>query len=134
MPSRKGHPNRPFAFKREIAAAACTPGISVAKLALEHGVNANLLFTWRRQYREGKFGPPDAAHLPGQRLAEQAIAASPPNAALTLLPVQAPVAQLDAIAASACIEVIFRNATVRICGVPEMAPLRAVLEILVRRS
>ncbi|MFM5523920.1 transposase [Aeromonas jandaei] len=26
----------------------CQPGVSVSKLAQEHGVNANLLFKWRR--------------------------------------------------------------------------------------
>jgi transposase len=31
------------------------PGASVSKVAQRHGVNANLLFTWRRQ--EGKRGP-----------------------------------------------------------------------------
>jgi hypothetical protein len=55
--------------------------------------------------------------------------------AVTLLPVHAPVAvEADAIAASACIEVVFRNATVRICGTPEIASLRAVLDTLARRS
>ena len=42
--SRKGCPNRPVKFKRELAMAACVPGVSVAKLALTHGVNTNLLF------------------------------------------------------------------------------------------
>lgn len=58
-PTRKGCPNRAIEFKRGIAAAACAPGISVAKLALEHSVNANLLFKWRREYQAGKFGAPD---------------------------------------------------------------------------
>ena len=134
MASRKGCPNRSVAFKREIAAAACAPGISVAKLALEHRVNANLLFTWRRQYREGKFGAPDPAHLPGPSRPEPAQAASPAEPALTLLPVQASVAEVDTLTASASIEVVFRSATVRICGAPEMASLRVVLDTLARRS
>ena len=33
----------------------------------------------------------------------------------------------------ACIEIIFVCATVRICGTPESAPLRAVLDCLARR-
>ena len=34
---------------------SCAPGASVAEVALRHGVNANLLFTWRRQAaRDGK--------------------------------------------------------------------------------
>ncbi|MEW0348024.1 transposase, partial [Escherichia coli] len=28
--------------------------LSISKLALENGINANLLFKWRQQWREGK--------------------------------------------------------------------------------
>lgn len=86
-PTRKGSPNRAVEFKREIAAAACAPGISVAKLALEHGLNANLLFKWRRQYRAGCFGAPDPGHVPATSQPELA-PASAVNA-VRLLPVQA---------------------------------------------
>ena len=36
------------AFKREILELIEQPGASVAGVALEHGVNANLVFKWRR--------------------------------------------------------------------------------------
>ncbi|MEX3606340.1 MAG: transposase [Burkholderia sp.] len=49
--SRKGHPNHSPEFRRHIAIAACEPGVSVTKLAREHGPNANLAFTWRHRYR-----------------------------------------------------------------------------------
>ena len=133
-PSRKGCPNRAVQFKREIAAAACAPGISVAKLALEHGVNTNLLFKWRREYRAGKFGSPDPMHLI-EVPPECPVAASKPEAAVTLLPVEVRVGEAQAVAASAAsIEVMFRSATVRISGAPEMASLRVVLDTLARRS
>ena len=128
--TRKGCPNRPVAFKRELAAAACAPGISVAKLALKHGVNANLLFKWRREYRAGKFGALAAAHLPSSSCPALTVA---PEPAVTLLPVEAPAAPIETIAASASIEVVFRSATVRICGAPEAASLRVVLDTLARR-
>lgn len=54
--SRKGRPNYPIGFKRDLAKQACEPDVSVAKLALKHGINANMLFKWRRQYRAGQFG------------------------------------------------------------------------------
>ncbi|MCY0852968.1 transposase [Cupriavidus sp. D39] len=38
-------------FKGRPAAAACEPGISVSHLAREHGISANMAFTWRRRYR-----------------------------------------------------------------------------------
>lgn len=36
------------AFKRKILELAGQPGASVAAVALEHGVNANLVFKWRK--------------------------------------------------------------------------------------
>ena len=54
--SRKGRPNYPIGFKRDLAMQACEPDVSVAKLALKHSINANMLFKWRRQYRAGQFG------------------------------------------------------------------------------
>nr|HDU9104703.1 transposase [Escherichia coli] len=51
---QKGCPNYPPEFKQLLVAASCEPGISISKLALENGINANLLFKWRQQWREGK--------------------------------------------------------------------------------
>lgn len=49
--SRKGRLNYDADFKRRLAAASCAEGVSVAGLALEHSINANMLHKWRRQYR-----------------------------------------------------------------------------------
>lgn len=106
----------------------------MARLALEHRLNANMLFRWRRQYRAGKFGPPDAAHLPSPNGRELPVATPRSDTAVSLLPVQASLPEVDALTAPGSIEVIFRSATVRICGVPEVASLRAVLDVLARRS
>ncbi len=40
------------ARKRLIVAESYQPGVSVSVVARRHDVNANLLFSWRRQYRE----------------------------------------------------------------------------------
>ena len=39
--------------KRQIVAEAMRPGASVAAVARKHGVNANLLFGWRRLHKRG---------------------------------------------------------------------------------
>lgn len=132
--TRKGCPNRAVTFKRRLAAAVCKPGISVAKLALELGINANLLFKWRREYRAGKFGAPDPVDVVPQSASDFPVAAAGHEAAVTLLPVCAPSPQDDAVVAVPSIEVVFACATVRIRGVPELAPLRMVLACLARRS
>gem|GEM_PF-202223 len=133
-PTRKGCPNRAVEFKRGLAAAACKAGISVAKLALEHRVNANLLFKWRREYRAGKFGVPDAADLVTPSAPVLPVATAGSETAVTLLPVHTPTPEHAAPAAQPCIEVMFARATVRICGVPEATALRMVLDCLARRS
>ena len=43
--------------KRRIVEQTLTPGASVARIAREHGINANQVFAWRKLYREGLLGP-----------------------------------------------------------------------------
>jgi transposase len=59
-------------FKRRMAQTACGPQVSVSKLAAANGLNANQLFRWRRQYREGHFGPmQDASVVAAPEAGEQ---------------------------------------------------------------
>lgn len=51
---RKGCPNYPLEFKQRLVAASCEPDVSISKLALDNGINANLLFKWRQHWRQGK--------------------------------------------------------------------------------
>lgn len=51
---RKGCPNYPLEFKQRLVAASCEPGVSISKLALDNGINANLLFKWRQHWWQGK--------------------------------------------------------------------------------
>ena len=62
--NRKGRPNYPADFKRPLAIEACAPGISVSKLAQQNGINANMLFKWRRELRADLFEPVAPALLP----------------------------------------------------------------------
>lgn len=41
-------------FKRTLVEMAMQPGVSVARLAREHGVNANQVFSWRKLYEAGQ--------------------------------------------------------------------------------
>jgi len=54
------------ASKDRLVEACLQPGVSVAGLALQHGVNANLLRKWveKRRQLQGKGGQPRAAQLP----------------------------------------------------------------------
>jgi transposase len=117
--------------------AACAPGTSVAKLALEYGVNTNLLFKWRRGYRAGKFGAPDPAHTFTEAVEKPAplppTGGSPSIQLLPVAEIAAGTVGTSGRSEPACIEIAFECATVRVCGTPEIAPLRAVLDCLARR-
>ena len=43
-------------FKRRLVEQTLLPGASVARIAREHGVNANQVFSWRKLHREGLLG------------------------------------------------------------------------------
>jgi transposase len=43
--------------KRRIVEATLVPGASIARVAREHGVNANQVFQWRHEYRKGILPP-----------------------------------------------------------------------------
>ena len=118
--NRKGRPNYPVEFKRRLAAAACEAGVSVSKLAMANGVNANMVFKWRREFRAG--------------LLDDA-----PQAMSTLLPVVLSEASVVAAAATAQaapstipdpIEVIFAGAVVRVHQGADGALLRTIFQSL----
>ncbi len=44
--------------RRRVVEETLEDGASVARVALNHGVNANQVFQWRRLYRDGKLGAP----------------------------------------------------------------------------
>src|SRR6266851_3882892 len=52
LPAAKGQHRSPE-LKIKIVQETLAPGASVARVARAHGVNANQVFAWRRQYRQG---------------------------------------------------------------------------------
>ena len=49
--SRPRRRSWPAEEKRKIVAESFAPGASVAQVAQRYGLNANMLFTWRRQFQ-----------------------------------------------------------------------------------
>jgi len=125
---RKGRPNYPYEFKKQLAQAACQPGVSVAKLALQHGVNANMLFKWRRRYRAGQFdaSPPPATFLPVTLQSEPTTVAAPVSQC------QEPSSASEASSLEGTIEIRFAQAVVRVQGHVDIAVLGTVLSSLNR--
>jgi transposase len=48
-------------FKEDLIAQSLVPGASVAAIAMKGGINANLLFKWRREHVRAKTEPAPAA-------------------------------------------------------------------------
>jgi transposase-like protein len=62
VPSKKPGPRYyPLDLKRRIVEETFGPGQSVSIVARRHDVNANLVFAWRKRYRDGTLGKGDAA-------------------------------------------------------------------------
>ncbi len=53
VPSPAKRQHRSSELKRQIVQETMAPGASVARVARAHGVNANQVFAWRRQYQQG---------------------------------------------------------------------------------
>ena len=113
---RKGRPNYSPEFKQRLALAACEPGMSVSKLAQTHGVNANMLFKWRRELRASQGA---AAALPPSKLLPVVVQPEP-------IQTPAPSASVQACP----IEIVIGDATVRVGANANAALLAMVLQSL----
>jgi transposase len=50
-------------MKARVLAECAVPGASVAKIAMAHGINANLVHTWRKLVREEPLKPAETARF-----------------------------------------------------------------------
>ncbi len=114
-PSRRRHS---IAEKRRIVEAALVAGASVARVAREHGVNANLVFGWRRLYQRGLLGGnASAAALVPVKVTEVPASPVPPEPTLPATP-------------SGSIQLRLPKGHLRIDGTADPTSLRVVLECL----
>lgn len=104
--------------RRRIVEESLKPGVSVARLARAHQVNANQIFHWRKLYREGLLAD-EAEESAAEWLPVRLADASPEQ------PRQAQSAQ-----APGAIEIELPRGRVRIEGAPDAGALRLVLELL----
>ena len=76
-PTRRTRRSYTAQFKTQLVAACQLPGASVAALALEHGINANLLHRWRREHERSMIlvssDAAVASSLPAQSCAKSAL-------------------------------------------------------------
>jgi transposase len=117
--SRRQHD---LAFKRDLVQQCLEPGASVSAIALRSGVNANMLFKWRRDHLRRTSSLQPAVLLPIQLAAEveaQAHAASPAVAPPSRPPARGSVIELEV-----------AGAQLRLRGPVDEDSLRSVLRAL----
>lgn len=112
-----------LAFKRKLVGLTNKPGASVAAIALEHGVNANLVFKWKREQlgrttaatpvRSAVLLPVTIDPLPPMYPATPGVAANSTRAAPL-----------------GVIEIEISGARVRLRGAVDQASVRCVLQTL----
>ncbi len=115
-------------LKRQIVEESLAPGASVARVARAHGVNANQLFQWRRQYVSGALGTPGAkvARLLPVHITSKPVEGRPPvEASAAELADAAKVAESSG---ANSIHLELRKARLRIDGRADPAVLRLVLK------
>jgi transposase len=111
-------------FKRDLVARSLQPGVSVAAIAMEGGINANLLFGWRRKHLDAMAQADDAApRQPAAVLLPVSIETAPAQGpSPSLAPPMRP--------AGGAIEIEIGNARVRLRGSVNEVSLRTVLTAL----
>jgi transposase len=108
-------------FKRELVERSLQPGASVSGIALENGINANVLFRWRREQLRATVqhvGTEQAVLLP-VRLAAATVAPTTQEATAPRSPIAAGVIEID-----------IGAARVRLRGAVDEANVRCVLQAL----
>ena len=83
---RRTHRTYSRHFKAELVAACLEPGTSVAALALQHGMNANVLHRWLKEYEQGRHRlRRDGTPVATTRQAQASAPASPSPAFVPLM-------------------------------------------------
>jgi transposase len=124
MEMRGGRRFRTKAERRQIVEETMKPGASVSQVARAHDVNANQVFHWRRQYREGWFDEKESkpTGLLPVRITR----------AVTRGPAGVASAKAARVATAGVIDIDLGHARIRIEGSADPSCVRAALEGLVR--
>jgi transposase len=119
-PTRRKHA---AAFKRELVERSLQPGASVSGIALENGINANVLFRWRREHLR-------AASSVQRENTEQAVLLPVKLAATVMTPTEQEAMSSRSPMSAGVIEIDIGAARVRLRGPVDEANVRCVLRTL----
>lgn len=115
-------------LKRELIRQCLQPGASVSSIAMAHGINANLVFKWRREHRAALTASPQPAQTPTPELLPITLASpAPSDATVAPHPARTP---CTARANTGSIELDFAGARLRLRGTVDQESLVALLTAL----
>jgi transposase len=109
-------------FKRELVEHCMQPGASVSGIALENGINANVLFRWRREHVRG------TARDKGHGLSQAVLV--PVNVAAEVTPAVPEATPSTMSKPAGIIEIDIGGARVRLHGQVDESNVRCVLHTL----
>jgi transposase len=124
--------------KRQIVEETLRPGASVPTVARARGINANLIFTWRKLYRAGLLQEPAASRISAEgrsrsmRLLPVTVREEQGCAAATGTAPKPSVKSETQGTSPAVIELSLAQAQIRIVGAVDVGVVRAVLESVLR--
>jgi len=118
--------------KRRIVEETFRPHTSVARVAQAHGVNANQVFYWRKQYQQGLLGPtPPKAALLSVQIADP-VPLEPLPTAVEKHEVRRAVPPRAEATPTGTIHLELAKAKLCIESVADLACLRTILDCLLR--
>ena len=126
-PSRRRRRDHSPELKRELVRQCLLPGASVSSIAMAHGINANLVFKWRREHREAQATLPAPPNPSAPLLLPITLASDAPSDTAALPPASQP---CGARASAGSIELDFAGARLRLRGAVDQDSLRALLTAL----
>ena len=122
--SRRHHDR---AFKRELVRLSLEPGASVSAIAMRSGINANMLFKWRREHVRATGGMTAAVLLPVKVSSAAEVMTVAPPIAPTPTPTPTPTRSSPR---GGVIELEFAGAQLRLRGAVDEDSLCSVLRAL----
>lgn len=127
-PSRRRRRGHSREFKRELVRQCLLPGASVSSIAMAHGINANLVFKWRREHRAALAASPEPAPASAPALLPITLASPMPDGRTEVSPHMPPSCATSASVGS--IELDFAGARLRLRGAVDQGSLVALLTAL----
>ncbi|HBM0098451.1 TPA: transposase, partial [Salmonella enterica subsp. enterica serovar Blitta] len=106
---RPRRPNFPYELKIALVEQSLQPGACVAQIARENGINDNLLFNWRHQYRKG-------ALLPSRKNSPALLPVMLTPERDNKIPAPVQVEQINTPSDSLCCELVLPAGTLRLKG------------------